>query len=95
MLREFKDELIIYLIENEIPYYEETKIEGYYAIYIYDKDTYEKKQKYPKKNQSLYIPYLRVSHFEEERPYTRRDGWCEHMSKEDIMDIVDILGGMR
>ena len=94
MTRDFKDELIIYCIENEIPYYEETQIKDYYAIYIHDKDAYEKKRKHPKKYKDLYVPYLRVSHFDEERPYTRQDGWCEHKTKEQIMNIVDKLGGI-
>lgn len=95
MLREFKDELIIYLIENKIPYYEETSIKDYYAIYIFEKDAYEKKKKHPRKYKNLYVPYLRVSHFDEERPYTRQDGICGYMSKERIIDIVDQLGGIE
>ena len=95
MLREFKDELIIYLIENDIPYHEDTRIKDHYAIYIFDKDAYEKKQKHPRKYKDLYIPYLRVSHFDEEYPYTRQDGWCQYMSKDKIMDIVDKLGGIE
>ncbi len=95
MFREFKDELIIYLIENEIPYYEETSIKDYYAIYIYGKDEYEKKHAHPRKYKDLYVPYLRVSHFDEERPYTRQNGWCQHMSKERILEIVDELGGIE
>ena len=94
MTREFKDELIIYLIENDIPYYEETSIKDYYAIYIYEKDAYEKKHKHPRKYKDLYVPYLRVSRFDEERPYTRQDGWCQYMSKERVLEIVDKLGGL-
>jgi hypothetical protein len=95
MIREFKDELIIYLIENGIPYHEETEIKDYYAIYIFDKDAYEKKHKHPRKYKDLYVSYLRVSHFDEARPYTRQDGICSYMSKERIMDIVDKLGGIE
>lgn len=95
MFREFKDELIIYLIENDIPYYEETSIQNYYAIYIHDKDAYNKKKKHPRKYKDLYVSYLRLSHFENDRAYTRYDGWCCYMSKERIMNIVDKLGGIE
>ena len=95
MHKEFKDELIAYLIENDIPYYEETQIENYYAIYINDKDAYYKKKKHPRKYKDLYVPYLRVSHFDEDRLYTRQDGICGYMSKERIMDIVNKLGGIK
>jgi hypothetical protein len=95
MNREFKDELIMYLIENDIPYYEETQIENYYAIYIFDKDAYNKKMKHPVKNKHLYVPSLRVSHFDEDRLYVRQDGLCFYASEERVMDIVDELGGIE
>ena len=95
MTREFKDELIIYCIENDIPYYEETSITNYYALYVYEKDAYEKKKQHPRKNKDLYVSYLRLSHFEKDRAYARYDGWCLYMSKEEIMDIVDKLGGLN
>lgn len=48
---------------------EETK-----RVYIYDKGLYELKKKHPRKYNNLYVPYYRVSQFEDSPDFEGHDG---------------------
>lgn len=88
-----REEFIKYLENNNIPFEDASKtIKGYDAVYVVSKREYEKKRNYPRKYKDLYVPYLRVSHFDEERWYTRENGWVEYKTQEEIMKIVKELG---
>ncbi len=91
MFRSFMDELLIYLIENEIPHWATEEMDDFLSIFIFDKDAHKKR----KKCKDVYVPYLRVSHFDLEKPYTRYNGVCDYMTKEQIFNIVDKLGGLN
>lgn len=89
-----REDFIKYLEDNKIPYQEDHSIPNYDGVWVMDKDAYELSRKHPRKYKSLYVSYLRVSHFDEERPYTRRDGDCKYMDWTDVMKIVNYLGGI-
>lgn len=86
-----RQEFINYLEINEIPYSEYTE-NGADMVYVFSKVEYNKKKAHPRKYKNLYVPYLRVSHFDEYRWYTRDNGLCGYMSIKKVMDIVKELG---
>ena len=66
-------------------------IPGRVQVYIHDKGLFQLKKKHPRKYKDLYIPYLRVSGFEDGNYYVRDNGWCQYMPEERIMEIVNDL----
>lgn len=86
-----RDDFVNYLRDNGIPYYE-YNVNGLYQVYVYSRKEYEMKKAHPRKNKNLYIPYLRVSHFDGDRWYTRENGVTGYKSVKQIMNIVEKLG---
>jgi hypothetical protein len=97
-----RDKFINYLVENNIPYYEDTENGGilHDGVYVFDKKAYrrlEELKKHPRKYkyeiEHCYVPYLRVSHFAGYSYwYVRDNGLCELESESDVMDKVKRLG---
>lgn len=56
--------------------FEEITVSGMEFVYVYDKAAYD--------NKAGYIPYIRVSHFEDELWYVRDCGWCDDYEPEAI-----------
>lgn len=70
-----KQDFVAYL--NSIgAIFEETTVNGMEFVYVYDKKAYE--------NKSSFVPYMRVSHFDEEEWYVRYCGYCESYDPEGI-----------
>ena len=59
-------ELIEYCEELEVPFQAAELDNGYKPVYVYSRDEYDKKRKHPRLYGDLFVPYLRISHFEEE-----------------------------
>ena len=55
---------------------------GRVQVYIHDKDLFLLKKKHPRKYKSLFIPYIRVSGFEEGKIYVRDCGLCFYETEE-------------
>ena len=86
-----KELFIDFLDRREIPY-QERDINGLELVYVFSKKEFLLKQKHPKKYKDLYVPYLRVSHFDEDRWYTRDNGWTSYMSISRILEKCKELG---
>lgn len=86
-----REEFIKHLDTNDIPYSEYTE-NGLDMVYVFSKNEYEMKKAHPRKHRDLHVPYLRVSHFNEDRWYARENGYCCYMSEEEVLNIVDRLG---
>lgn len=89
-----REEFINFLKENDIPFDEYTE-HGLDQVYVYSKGEYQLKRKHPRKYKNLYVPYLRVSHFDEDRWYTRENGWCEHMNQDRVLEKCLYLGDVE
>lgn len=70
-----KQDFIAYLDEIGAKHEEKT-VNGIEFVYVYDEKAYGKK--------SDFVPYMRVSHFDNDEWYVRDCGWCEDRSPEDI-----------
>lgn len=81
-----REEFIQFLEDHDI-IYEESSNDKYDGIYVVSKYEYNLKKKYPRKYKDLFIPYLRVSGFDEDMWYTRYCGDCRYMSKDRIAKI--------
>jgi len=57
-------------------------------IYVFEKRSFEKKEKHPRKNKDLYVPYLRVSHFDGPYWYVRDNGWCHWAKPEEVLTQI-------
>jgi hypothetical protein len=96
-----REDFINYLVENNIPYCEDTE-NGNDYVYVFDKTAYELKKKYYEgrklESKDIYIPYLRVSHFVDRGLlmttlwYVRDNGICEWTPENVVMDRVKSLG---
>jgi hypothetical protein len=96
-----REDFINYLVENNIPYCEDTE-NGNDYVYVFDKVAYELKKKYYEGRKlelkDIYIPYLRVSHFVDRGLlmttlwYVRDNGICEWTPENVVMDRVKSLG---
>lgn len=85
-----RQEFIDFLVENEIPYSEYTE-KGLDQVWVFAKMEYKLKKKHPRKYKDLYVPYLRVSHFDEDRWYTRYNGWTSYMSVDRVLEVCRLL----
>lgn len=86
-----RSEFINFLNSNDIPYEEYTE-NGLDQVYVFSKREFNEKKKHPKKNADLYVPYLRVSHFDGIEWYTRENGWTCYMSIDKILKKCKELG---
>lgn len=68
---------------------------SYDGIYIFDKLACKLKRNRPNKYKDLYIPYLRVSHFQEKNGvwYTKHNGVCRWMKFYEALNIIYDLTG--
>ena len=83
-----RQDFINYLVKLGVPFSEYTE-NGADMIYIHSRKEYEEKRNHPRKNKDLFVPYIRVSHFDElPRLYTRNNGYCCYMKLEDVISIV-------
>ena len=60
-------------------------------IYVFDKDLFLLQKKHPRKYKNLYVPYMRLSRFEErsgDAVYVRDNGWCAWYSVEDVKRTI-------
>ena len=60
----------------------------YDGIYVYGKEAYELVAKHPRKYKDLFVPYIRVSHFDGEcgEPmYIRDNGICRNINDKDLV----------
>ena len=64
---------------------------GIEQVYVFDKAVYDKKHKHPRKYKDLYVPYLRLSDHGDDGLYAKRDGYCEHMTDDEIKEVIDEL----
>ena len=86
-------EFINYLVENNIPYTEYVvEDKGIDQVYVFSRKEHEMVKAHPKKYKNLYVPYLRVSHFDGDRWYTRENGFTSYMSIEKILGKCKELG---
>lgn len=69
----------------------DTEFNGLREIYVYDRDIYDLKKKYPRKYGHLYLSYLRISDHGGDGLYTRQDGICGEMTDEKIKRWIDYL----
>lgn len=88
-----REEFINFLKEHDIPYSEYTG-HGLDQVWVYSKEEYEKIKKHPRKYKDLYVPYLRVSHFDETW-YTRENGVTGYMSEDRVLEKCLKLGGIE
>lgn len=58
-------------------------------IYVYSKDERDKKQAHPRKYKNLYVPYIRLSHFDDFRIYTRENGVTGYESNDRVKRIIE------
>lgn len=60
----------------------------YDGIYVYGKEAYELVMKHPRKYKDLFVPYIRVSHFDGgfgEPMYIRDNGICGNINDKDLV----------
>ena len=86
-----RTEFVKFLEENNIPFTEYTQ-NGADMVYVFERKAYEEKKKHPRKNKDMYVPYLRVSHFDEKSWYTRDNGYCCYMNQKTVLEKVKKLG---
>ncbi len=87
-----REQFIDYLVEREVPFEDASlTVPGYDGIYVSGKKEYEMKRAHPRKYKDLFIPYIRVSHFDEPAWYTRVNGWVSYMTEKDVLDYVEKL----
>ena len=86
-----KEEFINFLEEHDIHYTEYTD-NGLDQVYVLSREEYEKKKKNPRKYKYLYVPYIRVSHFDEPTWYTRENGWTQYMEVNKVLDKAIEIG---
>lgn len=82
-----REKFIQFLKNNEIHYSEYT-CNGLDAVYVFSRKEYEEVMKHPRKNKDMYVPQVRVSHFNEDRLYVKDNGWIRHMTYSDVIDLV-------
>lgn len=58
-------------------------------IYVRSKDEYKMKEAHPRKYKDLYIPYIRLSHFDDNRVYTRENGVTGYQSNDRVKRIIE------
>lgn len=80
-----RQEFIDFLVEKNIPYREYTE-KGLDQVYVFSKGEYELKKKHPRKYSYLYVPYIRISHFDEVEWYTRENGYTCYMNVDRILE---------
>lgn len=81
-------EEFIKLLDEIGAIYEESDVKGYDGIYICSREEYELRKKHPRKYKDLYVPYIRVSHFDEDQLYVKDNGWCCYRSIDKIIEQV-------
>lgn len=80
-----KEQWINYLNENNAVY-EEEKVNDTSFIYVMSKKEYKLSKKRAYKH--IYVPYLRLSHFENGKQYVRDNGYCETLTDEVVKTIL-------
>lgn len=86
-----REKLIKYLKKHNIPYRDSAiwdRLIVSDAICVYDKAEFEK-------DEEGFVPYLRISHFDKKKPYTRDCGIVGYKSWKWIMKKVKELGGVK
>lgn len=68
---------------------EEIPEKGIDNVWIFSRKEYDAKKKHPRKFKDLYVPYMRVSHFEKKRQYVRDNGWCETINDKELMKRLE------
>lgn len=83
-------EQFIELLKEKGVHFSEYCENGLDQIWIYSKKEFELKNKHPRKYKNLYIPYIRVSHFNERENfwYTRENGYVEWKFFRDVINKV-------
>ena len=84
-----REDLVKFLVENDIPFMErKLDYKGLDQIYVFERKARELKMLHPRKYKNLFVPCIRVSHFDEERWYTRDCGWTEWKKPEEVIDMI-------
>ena len=85
------------LDENHVKYIEVKPRDDwdYYQIYVEDRRAKELKDSHPKKYKNIYVPYIRVSHFDGSEKYgietkigylyTRENGYTCYMKEKEVI----------
>lgn len=86
-----REEFINVLKEHDIPF-EEIKLDNhpeYDGVYVCKKTEFNLKKTHPRTYKNLFVPYIRVSHFDGSgKWYTRHNGYCCDMRESKVMDII-------
>lgn len=85
-----KREFVDIIQKLDLPF-EEVILENhpeYDGVYVCNRKEYELKKKHPIKYKDLYVSYVRVSHFDEDRLYVKHNGYVCYMNEQDVMDII-------
>lgn len=84
-----REQFIEMLNENDV-HYEEYTEKGMDQVWIFSRKEFELKKRHPRTYKDLYVPYLRVSHFNErdKQWYTKENGWTSWMNIKDVINKV-------
>jgi len=78
---------IIKLLDRKGISYMEQNVNGVEFVYAYGKSVFVGQGR----ERHEYIPYIRMSHFEERRTYVRDNGWCEFYNNEKLTNKIEGL----